>query len=99
MKQIEIKKITEYISNKIINNEVDGIAFVNDLVLAKTLFKINCNIPIIGYDGAPYISLIDNVASIEFHIDKIYELAIDKVISILNDKNVEGEIIYPSIIE
>jgi len=95
----EINKITAYILKKIKDKQVDGIAFVNDLVLVKTLYKINFNIPIIGYDGAPYISLIDNVASIEFHIDKIYELAINKIISLLNAKQVTGEVVTPSIFE
>jgi len=99
MDQNEINKITKYILKKIENKQVDGIAFVNDLVLAKTLYKINFNIPIIGYDGAPYISLIDNVASIEFHIDKIYELAIKKIIGLLNNKQVKGEVVPPSILE
>ncbi len=99
MNSKEINKTTSYILQKIKGKEVDGIAFVNDLVLVKTLYKINFNIPIIGYDGAPYISLIENVASIEFHIDKIYELAINKIIDLLNDKQVEGEIVLPSIFE
>lgn len=77
----------------------DGIIFVNDLVLVKTIAKININIPVIGYDGAPYVSLIETVASIDLNISKIYETALLKVISIINGQGVEGEVVYPSIIE
>lgn len=81
-----------------ISKEYDGIAFVNDLVLVQTIVKLNLNIPIIGYDGAPYISLIDNVASIDFHIDDIYCLALKNLINLINGKQIKGEKIKPSII-
>ncbi len=94
----EINKMIETILNLVNTNQCDSIAFVNDLVLVKTIAKLNLDIPIIGYDGAPYVSLIDNVASIDFNISKIYEIAFMKLIDLINDKNVKGEVILPSLI-
>lgn len=106
-----IVKEFKFLDNKAINDMIetivslvnskacDSIAFVNDLVLVKTIAKLNLEIPIIGYDGAPYISLIDNVASIDFNISKIYEIAFIKLIDLINGKKVTGDIILPSLIK
>jgi DNA-binding LacI/PurR family transcriptional regulator len=94
----EISKMVASLAFLISEKNIDGIAFVNDLVLVKTITKVNLELPIIGYDGAPYVSLIDNVASIDFHIDEIYELALTKIINILNGKSEKGEKVYPTIL-
>lgn len=98
MNKIEINSMVENIYDLILDNNYDGIAFVNDLVLVQTIVKQNINLPIIGYDGAPYISLISNVASIDFHIDEIYELALKNIIDLINGKKVKGSKVNPSII-
>ncbi len=94
----KLKIMVNSLRNEIQINKFDGLAFVNDLLLVQTIVMLNIDIPIIGYDGAPYISLINGVSSIDFHIDDIYELALSKVISLINGNKVEGEIIRPSII-
>ncbi|MCY1152439.1 MAG: LacI family DNA-binding transcriptional regulator [Sphaerochaetaceae bacterium] len=94
-----LHQIISNLKSEIKSNQYDGIAFVNDLLLVQIIVKLNIDLPIIGYDGAPYISLINNVSSIDFHIDDIYELALSKVISLINGNKIDGEIIRPSIIE
>jgi LacI family transcriptional regulator len=95
----ELQLMISNLKNEIQKYEYDGLAFVNDLLLVQIIVKLNIDLPIIGYDGAPYISLINNVSSIDFHIDDIYERALSKVISLINGNIVDGEIVRPSIIE
>ncbi len=94
----QLENMIKQLPDIIIDNNCDGLAFVNDLVLVQTIVKLNFDLPIIGYDGAPYVSLINSVASIDFHIDEIYKIALLKVIDSINGKKVKGEKVLPSII-
>ncbi|MGD1822260.1 MAG: LacI family DNA-binding transcriptional regulator [Pleomorphochaeta sp.] len=98
LNKLEIKKMINHILDIVKKENCDGIAFVNDLVLVKTISKLNLNIPIIGYDGAPYISLIEDVASIDFNISIIYEKSLLKLIELINGKKVLGEIVLPTLL-
>ncbi len=98
LENLEINKMVNDLKKYINNDIFDGFVFVNDLVLVKTIARINIDLPLIGYDGAPYVSLIDDVASIDFNISLIYEKALLKVIDMINGKKIVDEIVLPSIL-
>ena len=70
---------------------IDGIAFVNDMTLVKTvtrMFRKNCEIqklfPIIGYDNSTELLVLDRKpASIEIGIRTIYRDAAEALLQLI----------------
>lgn len=81
------------------NNEIDGLAAVNDLALFTLLLETKKRVPAIGYDASPFFSVFPRpVASVDIKSKELYRQGAMLLLSLLSGREVESTTVLPQLV-